>query len=88
MSIPKPRLPMREVPWPPGGCTTTCPLCGGYWRPFAGSFLPAHAKCLFSPEDKERIRQMVLSSTKRLDDTAAELGIPTQIVRAIILGRR
>lgn len=77
-------LPMRLEPWPPRTPARTCPICGTWWRPWTGSFLPCHASCLFSPEDKRTIRRRALTEMRALDVVAAELGVPTSVVRAIL----
>lgn len=87
MTLPTPRLPLRTEPWPSGSNTTTCPVCGLWWRPFAGSILPAHAMCLYTFEDAERIRQMILAATEPIPVVAARLEVPIQVVRAIMRAR-
>ena len=46
-----PRIPLRTDPWPIGAhAPRPCPICGKHWRPWAGSVLPCHARCLFDAD--------------------------------------
>lgn len=43
------RVPLRREPWPAGPHPwRPCQVCGERWVPWSGSFLPCHAKCLFT----------------------------------------
>ncbi len=76
-------MPMRAQPWPKGAAHPwrPCPVCGDRWRPWAGSLLPCHAKCMWTPEGA-----MMLFRDRRTEtrlETA--LGLTRSIIRA---GRR
>ena len=50
------RLPLRDEPWGAGVPYQDCPVCGEHWRPWCGSHLPCHAKCLLTDEAAEIVR--------------------------------
>jgi len=58
-------LPMRDEPWPVGQHQSRpCPICGKSWTPWAGSKLPCHAACLFTPQERQAIRAVSMTQTE------------------------
>jgi hypothetical protein len=51
----RPRIPMRDEPWPASGDWRPCPVCKAGWRPWRGSRLPCHASCLYRPDDQDKL---------------------------------
>lgn len=75
------RVPLLPAPWPPGAPASACMFCGGYWKPWPGSRLPCHARCIWSPEGA-----LALATDLRTDrELAAAIGTTISVVRA---GRR
>ena len=74
------RLPLRDKPWPLGLHEPRgCPVCGGYWKPWAGSRLPCHARCLFTDDARAVVR-----SDPRCDaEIARHYGVTMSVVRAV-----
>ncbi len=73
-------MPMRTKPWPQKQSRARlCPICGTTWRPWAGSFLPCHARCLFQEHAAEAIRSSAASDGK----LAAGYGVTPSIIRSI-----
>lgn len=82
-----PRLPMRTEPWPRATPARDCPVCGTWWRPWTGSLLPCHTRCLFSREDRRTIARTALARDgrpRRLADMAREYGITESILRSLM----
>jgi hypothetical protein len=62
-----------------------CPRCGKAWIKWAGSKLPCHARCLFTPElqdDIYQLRQRFVRLTA--DRLAADLGVPIGVIRVAL----
>jgi hypothetical protein len=76
-------IPLLKKPWPKGeNGWIPCPVCGQPWRPWAGSYLPCHARCLFD-DDEERAIKNDPRSTRVI---ANELGVTESVIRSV--GRR
>jgi hypothetical protein len=79
------RLPMREEPWPQGSnAARPCPICGKHWRPWAGSRLPCHAKCLYEPATLRMITEEVLSLADGMRTIARRMGLSYESLRSIV----
>lgn len=71
----------RLEPWPVGANGwVDCPVCGEPWRPFAFSYLPCHALCLFTEEIMDSIRYDESSSDAKL---SSYYGVSVGTIRAI-----
>lgn len=75
------RLPLRETPWQGFDKFTTCPVCGGPWRPWEGSLLPCHAKCLLTEEAQDDLADEVGVTQA---DQAKRLGVSVAVIRASV----
>ena len=81
------RMPLRETPWPAGGGgNIKCPVCGNKWRPWAGSLLPCHARCLLTDAGAE-LCHSVWNTTKPFKDIAEILGVPPSVVKSTLQDR-
>lgn len=76
-------MPMRAQPWPKGGGHPwqLCPVCKQKWRPWAGSLLPCHAKCIWT----EQGAVSLFNDSRTETQLEAALGLTRSIIRA---GRR
>jgi hypothetical protein len=86
-----PRVKLRETPWTRengGGTWQPCPCCNKRWRPFVGSFLPCHARCLYEPATAATIKALYLSTSLTEKQLADALGIAVPMLRAICRERR
>jgi hypothetical protein len=82
-----PKVKLRAEPWTlanGGGTWQACPCCVKRWRPFVGSRLPCHAKCLYTAEDKAKIRELYQASSITEKKLAELLGITPAMVRAVL----
>lgn len=72
-------MSMRAQAWPIGASAwRTCPVCNDKWRPWAGSRLPCHAKCLWTP-----VGALALFNDSRNEkQLMTDLGVTISIVRA------
>ena len=83
--LPEPRLPLRTEPWPVGAHHETCPVCSLPWRPFVGSRLPCHARCLFDTVARDHLVEIASSGAYRTQlDLASDLGVSIGILRAVL----
>ncbi len=79
------RMALREEPWAVGEHPYgPCPVCGVPWRPWPGSMLPCHAKCLLAQWAQDEL----LDSSTSVVDLAKRLGITASTVRASIYEAR
>jgi len=82
--IPRPmaitRLPLRETPWGPSEPERPCPVCGGWWRPWVGSTMPCHARCLLYEWAQDELADLKESEAR----IALRLGLKLTVVRASI----
>ena len=82
------RMQLREEPWPAGTHTyRPCPICGNPWRPFAFSYLPCHAKCVFTDEAVDLLRAHYDDPTTRMGDFADDFGVTPGVIRATLHSR-
>lgn len=82
------RLPLRATPWPPGdNAATDCPVCGAYWKPWAGSILPCHACCLMTPDGGRHCRKLWRESDMSVNALAENIGVPVGVVKATLRRR-
>ena len=73
--------PLRLRPWPQGNHPWGfCPVCRGGWRPYAGSLLNCHARCLFAPFDAH-----IIATDPRTNDAIAK---HYQITIGVVLALR
>lgn len=73
------RLPLRTEPWAPDDCKArTCPLCGAWWKPWPGSVLPAHGRCIWTPEAAVAL----LDDPRVQTELADALGVSISVIRA------
>ena len=50
------RLALLTEPWPKGkNPRIDCPVCGEWWIPWAGSYLPCHGRCIFTEEEQDAL---------------------------------
>lgn len=85
MILPEPRLPLRTEPWPVGANHAACPVCSLPWRPFAGSRLPCHARCLFDDRAREVLKEVASSGSYRTQgDLASDLGVSVDVLRVVL----
>jgi len=68
-------IPMRDVPWPQSG-NYICPVCQGPWRPFTGSCLPCHARCVWTRE----AALWLLAEERAASVLAKEIGVTLHVV--------
>lgn len=83
MPIPTTRLPMRAEPWQSSE-RQVCPVCGGTWRPWVGSRLPCHARCLFDDENLGYFLEIAARPKVAIAELARHQGISLATARAII----
>lgn len=84
------RLPLRDEPWPVGdNGWHTCPVCGRPWRPWAGSLLPCHGKCLLTERAQDDLLDYAVDeSTEPLARIAERLGLTLAVVRSSIIAAK
>lgn len=81
-------VPLREAPWEAQGGWLACPVCSKPWRPWAGSRLQCHARCLYSEADAATIAFADRSGLfKTQIELAARLGISVGVLRAVVRNR-
>lgn len=84
-------MPMRKVPWDrflddlSAKNYRECPVCGGPWRPWHGSYLPCHAVCLVPPALQD---ELLDEQCVTVGEQAARLGVNEGTVRAAIAQAR
>lgn len=77
--------PLAEHPFEEPGGWTDCPVCGGRWRAATGSRLRCHARCLFTPEDQDRLLDYSEPPDPHsISEIAEETGLKVGIVRATL----
>lgn len=80
------RMPLRAEPWPPGPHPfRPCPVCGVAWRPWCGSLLPCHGKCLLEPDDQDALLDEIGVTEHQ---QARRLGLTVSVIRANIADAR
>lgn len=75
------RLPLRKEPWANFGGWTVCPVCLTLWRPWRGSYLPCHAKCLLTDEAQDELADELGVGQA---EQAERLGVTVAVIRASI----
>lgn len=79
------RIPLREEPWQsPEIGPRPCPVCGELWRPWVGSFLPCHARCLFTDEEQDAL----LEENATRAAQARRLGVTVSVIQAALSAAR
>lgn len=78
-------MELRKEPWPAleegyYHPSMPCPVCGQLFRPWAGSYLPCHARCLMTEEEQDAM----LYSNKSNKQLSQELGVTLSVIRASI----
>lgn len=74
------RIPLLETPRPKGMHEEIlCPICGKKWKPWAGSRLPCHSRCLFTEDAVKAIR----ASPKANSVIAKSLGVSYSVIQSI-----
>lgn len=75
------RMPLRSEPWPPGAhAPRECPVCWDYWRPWAGSYLPCHGRCLFTEDEQDAL----LDEDRTAKAQAQDHGVTQSVIRAAL----
>ena len=73
------RLPLNPEPYGPGPHKPSeCPVCGAWWRPYPGSHLPGHGKCLWT-DDAARA---LITDPRHQYQLAADIGVSISVIRA------
>ena len=71
------RLAGSEVP------RHTCRYCGSFWKPFANSTLPGHARCMVTLEFQREIVALLRANPRiTFDAVARACDVGVQVVRA------
>lgn len=80
----RPTIPLRDDPTVGQGEFQQCPVCDGPWRPWAGSRLPCHARCLYAPADQDALLAICEAPAVdyTLSDVSAALGVTPGILTA------
>lgn len=79
----EPVMPLRTTPYKGQGKFQFCEVCGGPWRPWAGSVLPCHARCLYAPADQDTLLEVCEGrGTRPLKEIAEALGVTLGILNA------
>ncbi len=80
----RPVIPLTPEPLAGTGDFQRCSVCDGYWRPWAGSRLPCHARCLYSEVDQDELLRIceVPSFEYSVSDVARHLGVTLGILTA------
>jgi hypothetical protein len=81
------RLPLRTDPWPvprEGRAAKECPICGMPWRPWKGSRLPCHGRCLLNESGIAQVMHLWKTSPGSLIQIAEKLGVPASVVSATL----
>lgn len=63
-----------------------CAVCGELWRPWAGSRLPCHARCLFTDEGRRELLALFRDETV-LGGYAAlakHFGVSASVIRSVL----
>jgi hypothetical protein len=73
-------VPLRTSPWASGiyHGRHECPVCGKAWWPWAGSYLPCHARCLMT----ESAQDEILACPDTVGVIADRLGVSVAVIRA------
>jgi len=73
------RLARRWEPWAHEHCTPRpCPVCGKWWKPWPGSVLPCHGRCLWT----EAAAVALIRDPRTQIQLARDLGVSISVVRA------
>lgn len=79
------RLPLRETPWPKRPEPRPCPVCGVRWHPWAGSYLPCHAACLFTEDEEDEVlAELEADPRLRIEDVARARGVTVAVLRSLL----
>ena len=67
----------------PGAEPNTCRYCGKHWRPWFGSKLDGHSKCIVTEDFKRRLGEILRSSPLMTYTTiAAAIGVTPAVIRS------
>lgn len=75
------RMALRDTPWPSTGQFIACPVCGESWRPWCGSRLPCHAKCVLTEAAQDALLDEYGVTQA---EQAALLGVSVPVIRASV----
>jgi len=60
----------------------TCRYCGRFWRPWNGSKLDGHAKCMVDESFRFALRTVFIDPRMTYQEVAKALGVTPSVVRA------
>ena len=78
-------VPIRKDPWPDNPVSDLkCAVCRRFWRPFVGSYLSGHARCIWTRE----AALWLFRETRPTPVLAKEIGVTLHVVLAGIKAGR
>jgi len=60
----------------------TCRYCGRRWQRWAGAQFDGHTACVVPGEFKQRLRELLQSSTVTYEMVAKAIGVPDPVLRS------